>query len=246
MSGGTQSAGAQRFTARVRRRRTRKVLHIAVAAVAVAGLGVAAWLVGWSSALAVQDVRVVGVDNDLAADVADIAEVPIGVPLARVDAGEIASRVRELPEVGDVKIRRSWPRTLTIDVAPRVPLAAVPDGSRWWSVDETGVLFARSSDPPDGVPVMSAPTGESATLARVMGVEVLTGLPANVDELVDRIEVESAADVRLILDDGIVVRWGTSERGDDKAAALLALMDTVEEPPSAYDVSAPDKPAIVP
>jgi cell division protein FtsQ len=211
-----------------------------------AAAGAGAWVVGWSSVLAVQDVRITGIEDDMSAEVAEVAEVPMGVPLVRVDAVEVADRVRELPEVGDVQIKRSWPHTLTIVVEPRVAEAAVPDGNRWWSVDESGVLFGLSDEPAADVPVMTAPTEDSAVLARATGVEVLTALPSSLDDVVVSVEVESAADVRLILDDDVIVRWGTGERPDDKAAALLALIEVQEEQPSVYDVSAPDRPVVVP
>ncbi|WP_205855753.1 cell division protein FtsQ/DivIB, partial [Phytoactinopolyspora endophytica] len=183
-------------------------------------------------------------------EVVETAEVPIGVPLIQVDTDEVADRVRALPDVGDVEIRRSWPQTLTIDVQPREALAVIRDGGTWWSVDSSGVLFDRADAPADGVPELDAPTEESAELARATGVAVLTGLPSSIEELVDSVEVESAADVRLTLSDGVTVRWGTAERGEDKARVLLALMEQRQEddadPPETYDVSAPDHPAVVP
>ncbi|NDL59190.1 cell division protein FtsQ/DivIB [Phytoactinopolyspora mesophila] len=243
---GTRSVSAERFAARLRQRRKRRVGLALLALFGAAVVGAGGWLVGWSSVLAVQDVRITGVEDEKSDEVSAVAEVPIGVPLIRVDSGEVADRVRGLPEVGDVRIKRSWPSTLTIAVEPRIAEAAVPDGSRWWSVDESGTLFDRSDQPADGVPVLIAPTEDSAVLARAIGVEVLTGLPARVEEIVASVEVESAADVRLILDDDVTVRWGTADRGEDKAAALLALIEDQEEQPSGYDVSAPDRPVVVP
>lgn len=246
MSRATRSANAERFAARARRRRRRLVLVTLVGILVVGAVGSAAWLVGWSSVLAVREVSVSGADGGLAAEIEEVAEVPIGVPLIRVDTGKVADRVEELSEVGEVEIRRSWPQTLTIEVQPRVAVAAVPDGRRWWSVDEHGVLFGRVDAAPDGLPVLEAPTADSATLARSTGAAVLTGLPSSVEKLVESVRVESAADVRLLLDDDVTVLWGTAERSEDKARALLALIERQEEPPTSYDVSAPDKPAVVP
>jgi cell division protein FtsQ len=215
-------------------------------AILLAGVaGGVAWLLGWSSVLAVDDVTVRGVGEDLRTDVVEIAEVPMGVPLLRVDTDGVAARVRELPEVGDVSIRRSWPNTLTIDITPREAAAVVRDGRSWWSVDESGVLFARADKPPDGVPVLVAPTDEAATLARVTGVAVVTDLPPELDDLVESVEAESPANVRLVLNDGTIVVWGTADRSTDKTRALLTLMELhAEDPPSMYDVSAPDTPAV--
>lgn len=246
MSTATRSANAERFAARVRRRRRRMVLRTVMSLLVVAGVGALAWLVWWSSVLSVHNVTVAGAEGDLAADIEEVAEVPLGVPLMRVNTGEVADRVGELPEVGEVEIQRSWPQTLTIEVQPRTPMAAVPDGGRWWSVDEHGVLFNRADKAPKGLPVLNAPTWASARLARATGVAVMSALPASVEKLVKSVQVESAADVRLILKDDVTVLWGTADRSDDKARVLLALMKRQEEPPSSYNVSAPDRPAVVP
>ena len=65
----------------VRRRRRRRVLVV----VAVALLaGAVAWLVLFSSVLAVSSVRVVGVDGVAAEQVLATATVPTGVPRVRV------------------------------------------------------------------------------------------------------------------------------------------------------------------
>ncbi|NED93822.1 FtsQ-type POTRA domain-containing protein [Phytoactinopolyspora alkaliphila] len=245
MSTATRSAGAERFAARARRRRFRGAVRVVIALLLAVAAGGLAWLVGWSSVLSVNDVAVHGVGDDLRSDVTDIAEVPIGVPLIRVDTDGVADRVRELPDVGEVSVRRSWPNTLTIDIAAREASAAVRDGRSWWSVDETGVLFGRADTPPDGVPVLVTPTDESARLARVTGVAVVTSLPSSIDQLVESVEAESPAGVRLILTDGTTVVWGTADRAQDKTRALLALMEAHDEdPPSVYDVSAPDTPAV--
>lgn len=254
MSTATRPASAQRFAARARHRRIRGLVRLLLVLLLLVAAGGVVWLVGWSSVLSVQHMTVAGVDDEvrdgvaeeLRSDVAESAEVPIGMPLMRVDTGQVADRVRELPAVGDVEIRRSWPNTLTIEVEPREAAAAIRDGGTWWSVDHTGTLFNRSEAAPEGVPVLGAPVEESATLARSTGVAVLTGLPSSIEDMVERVEAESAADVRLTLDSGVTVVWGQAERAEEKARVLLELMDRQDEQPSAYDVSAPDTPAVVP
>ncbi|NEE03095.1 cell division protein FtsQ/DivIB [Phytoactinopolyspora halotolerans] len=251
MSTATRSASAERFAARARRRRLRGVLRSVLILLVIGAVVAGVWLVRWSSVLSVQNVSVQGVPDDVAVEVEETAEVPVGVPLIDVDTAAVAERVRALPDVGDVEVRRSWPQTLTIDVEPREALAAIRDGGTWWSVDASGVLFGRADSRPDGVPELDAPTEDAATLARETGVAVLTQLPRSVEELVDSVEARSAADVRLHLADGSTVRWGTAERPEDKARVLLALMqqrqeDDESEPPEMYDVAAPDHPAVVP
>ncbi|WP_053203073.1 cell division protein FtsQ/DivIB [Jiangella muralis] len=250
MSVASRSPSAQLFAARARRQRLRRLLGLLLALLGLAVVSGLVWLVGWSSVLSVKSVSVEGVPSSLSEDVLSRADAPMGTPLARVDTGAIADRVAELPEAASVDVRRSWPSTLTIDVTPRVPVAAVSAEGSWWNVDETGALFGASDSRPDDLPVLTAPGDDSSSdvddAVRAAGVTVLTGLPDSLYDLVDTVEARSEADIRLGLADGAEVRWGTADDIDRKADVLLALIDAQEEPPSSYDVSAPEHPAVNP
>lgn len=238
--------GAQRFAARARRRRLLRLVRAFAILFALAAAGALVWLVGWSTVLAVEEVRVEGASARLEEQVIDAAEVPLGRPLARLDTKAVAERVDALPDVGEVEVRRSWPNAVTIEVSPRVPAAAVVDGDTWWNVDKEGVMFAPSTTQPDGVPVLDAPVDDEESATRAAGVEVVTSLPTELRDLVASVEADSEADIRLTLTDGASVRWGTSTRNEDKAAVLIALIADQDEVPSVFDVSAPDHPAVRP
>ncbi|PZF80122.1 cell division protein FtsQ/DivIB [Jiangella anatolica] len=250
MSVASRSPSAQLFSARARRQRLRRLFGAMLVLLGVAAVAALVWLVGWSSVLSVKSVSVEGVPSELSDEVLSLAEAPIGAPLARVDTGAIADRVADLPEAASVEVRRSWPSTLTIDVTPREPVAAISADGSWWSVDETGALFGAADAQPDGLPVLTAPGDDSSSdvddAVRAAGVTVLTGLPTSLYDLVESVEARSEADIRLGLADGAEVRWGTADDIDRKADVLLALIEAQEEPPSAYDVTAPDHPAVDP
>lgn len=250
MSVASRSPSAQLFAARARRQRLRRLFGVLLALLVLAVVSGLVWLVGWSSVLSVKSVSVEGVPSSLTDEVLSLAEAPVGTPLARVDTDAIADRVADLPEAASVDVRRSWPTTLTIDVTPREAVAAVSADGSWWSVDDTGALFGASDSRPDGMPVLTAAGDDSSSdvddAVRAAGVTVLTGLPASLYELVDTVEARSEADVRLGLADGAEVRWGTADDIDRKAEVLLALIAAQEEPPSSYDVSAPEHPAVGP
>lgn len=239
------SATARRFTARIRRRRLIRSFAAIATLIVVGGL---IWLVAFSSVLAVQTVRVTGVDEPLAHRVEAVADVPVGDPLVQVDTSSIAERVRDIPEVGGVGVHRSWPSSLTISVTPRVAVAVVPSGSSWLRVDASGVLFGESRKRPKGLPVLEAPTRDDdrAQSARAAGATVAASLPDKLSRQIDKVTAESIADVRLELSDGPSVVWGASERNSYKADVLLALMKKRDDPPSEYDVSAPDHPTVTP
>ena len=138
---------------------------------------------------------------------------------------------------------RSWPRSVTVSVTPRVGVAAVSDGDTWLLIDESGVLFGDTPTQPADVPVVDVPVTPDAAPTRAAAVSVLTGLPAPLREQVADVSATSEADVRLELDSGATVLWGTSERNGRKAEVLLALL---AQSAGTYDVSAPEQPALRP
>lgn len=246
MSAPSRSADARVFAARARRRRLRRAMAVIALAGAVAAMSFAGWLIGWSGVLALDEVSVEGAEEALADEVRTIAAAPLGTPLVRVDTSAVAERVRGLPEVADVEVGRSWPNTLTIAVTPRIGAAAIRRGDRWWQVDESGVMFGEAAAQPESLPLLDAPADENSGAVRAAGVAVLTGLPAEVEALVEGVQAESEADIRLLLADDVVVKWGTADRIGDKAEVLLALMAAQDEAPAVYDVSAPEHPAVTP
>ena len=225
-----------------------------VVLVVLGGLG---WLVGWSDAFAVQEVRVEAgggeqADDETgdvvaADDVIEAADVAMGTPLIRLDTDGIADRVADVPEVADVVVHRSWPSAVTLEVTARTAVATVPDGEdTWWQVDADGVLFGVDTSRPEGLTVLRAELDDEAAPKRAAGVAVLGELSAEIVDRVREIHVESPADIRLELDDDIEVRWGTADDTPRKAAVLAALMAEQEDLPDVYDVSAPEAPAVDP
>ncbi len=210
-----------------KRRGVRALIAILIALVITA----LAWLVWFSPVLSVQGVRVVGATGAPANAVMSAAQVPLGVPLAQLDAAGIASRVATIPWVGTVEVRRGWPREVVLAVTPRVPVAKVAGTPK--VADATGLAF----DPP-------TPPGPLLDIdaqgpALVAAVQVLTGLPDAIRSRVRLIEARTRDDVELQLRSGAVVRWGSAERGDLKAQVLLALLPRRAR---VYDVTAPELP----
>ena len=137
--------------------------------------------IGWSTVLAVDEIRVSGVSGEEADAVMDLVAVPRGTPLARVDADAVAARVRERVSVAEASVRRTWPRALTVDVVPRTPCHRREEPSRstggrgceWGGVRERGSphrLACPSSRPPD-----RAGTSQEALLAALSVVQALPG-----------------------------------------------------------------------
>ncbi len=213
----------------VRRRRRRRVLVV----VAVALLaGAVAWLVLFSSVLAVSSVRVVGVDGVAAEQVLATATVPTGVPMVRVDTSAIQSRVTALPWLEAVEVRRGWPNEIVLAVSARVPIAVLKGTSS--VVDASGFAFEALGAAPRELPSVSA---DGVALEAAMA--VLAGLPADLAAKVESVRATTRDDVTMTLRSGAEVRWGSAEQADFKAEVLKALMKRKRD---IYDVSAPELP----
>jgi cell division protein FtsQ len=233
MSGQPRTAVRQPTAEQPVRRRARVVpVVVLLAMVGIAGV----WLVGFTGVLGVRTVTVTGLRSLPESDIRAAAAVRDGQPLARVDTGAVAARVRALPGVERVAVTRSWPSTLRIAITERHGVAVAAYDGQWWLVDPTGLRFQLLAVPPPGTPRLSvadpAP-GDPATAAALAALAALTP-PV-------RAEVQVAAaktpdSVTLTLTGKRTVLWGGAADGAAKARVLPVLL---ARPGTVYDVSTP-------
>ena len=194
----------------------------------------AVWVIGFSPLLAVDQITVKGTTTLPTDEVIAAAGVPRGTPLARVDDGAVADRIRALPRVGSVEVRRGFPHELVLVVDERIAVAVIRTDHGWVTLDAAGNEIS-------GVrkPGTRAVVATSTDVGRVTALTVLQSLPASLRAQIARITASTADDVTFTLRNGAAVRWGDVNRADRKAAVLAALM---ARPASLYDVAAPDVP----
>jgi cell division protein FtsQ len=238
------ATGAERFVARSRRRRLRRLLLTFCGILVVSAVGALVWLLGWSDVTAVDGVEVSGADGEVEQAIRSAADVPLGMPLLRVDAGAISERVQTVPDVAGAQVRRGWPRTIEIEVTVREPAATLQDRDMWWSVDREGVVFGASTARDSSLIelVADAGTDVAEVSARVAAIEILSELPADLTDQLAAVEAPSDAAIELVLTDDRRVLWGTADETVRKAEVLTVLMS---EAPDArgYNVSAPEFPS---
>ncbi|MGO4256297.1 cell division protein FtsQ/DivIB [Marmoricola sp. RAF53] len=223
----------RRFSARLRRWRP-----FLLAGLAVVLLATGIWLVFFSSAMTVRGVQVTGNTTLSATRVEAVAGAPLGKPLARADLGAIQARVEALPAVRSASVSRSWPHTVHVDVVERTPVAVVNRGSGLQAVDDQGVLFGRYASQPADLPlVRTAPDVKADALAEAA--RVVGSLRSDIAARVDFIDVQTIDRIRLRLDDGRVVSWGSAEHSAQKAEVLAVLL---QQKAQEIDVSVPGRP----
>ncbi|GAA1512937.1 cell division protein FtsQ/DivIB [Kribbella lupini] len=228
----------QRFARRQRLVRWRSWLPWAVGGTVVLLSAITVWLFYFSSALAVDGVRVTGADTVPVATVTQVADAPLGTPLAKVDLNVIAERVRGIQSVADAQVTRAWPNQLEIVVTERVPVVVVTDGKQFELVDATGKSFKTVPARPDGLPeALVVGARRDVTIRSV--VTVSAALPVALRSEVRSISATSPDSITLNLGSGVKVVWGGSDDSAQKAAVLSVLM---RRQAKVYDVSAPDLP----
>lgn len=223
------------------RRRTRRRVLLRRTAIAVGVLAVAAglvWLVAFSSVLETREVAVRGNELTTPEQVVEAAQVPLGTPLVRIPGNAIRQRVLALAPVADVKLHREWPNLLVIEVIERTLVyQRLYNGSYQW-VDATGRVFHVLDERSPGV-VAVTDSDDHRILADLA--TVVSALPIEVVDQVERIDAPTIDSIVVLLTDGRSIVWGNADRSAEKAALLPTLLAM---PGSVFDVSVPSHPAV--
>ncbi len=209
----------------------------ALLSVVVVGLGL---LLYFTPIMSARDIVVTGLGAVTQDEVVTAAAVPPGTPLLQVDTDAVAERVAAIRRVASARVQRQYPSTLRVTVVERVPVVVkdYPDGSHMF--DRDGVDFA-TAPPPPGVPYLDVENPGPNDPATKAALQVMTSLRPEVAGQVGRISAPSVAAITLSLIDGRTVVWGTTDRTEEKALKLGALLT---QPGQTYDVSSPDLPTV--
>ncbi|MEU1375719.1 FtsQ-type POTRA domain-containing protein [Streptomyces triculaminicus] len=240
--------GGSRPLGRPPRRRT-LLLWGALAVMVSAG---AWWALYGSTWLRVTHVDVSGNSVLTAGEIREVAKVPLGDPLVSVDTDTIGERLRtRLRRIGAVDVVRSWPHGIGLKVTERQPKALLERGGKFIEIDGAGVRFATVDHPLRGVPRLVMDVPDDSPSARRFGttrlegaaVHVLTSLPGSARKDTLAVRVRSYDAITVELTRGRAVIWGSSERGEEKARTLAALLRAAGGA-KRFDVSAPGAPAV--
>jgi cell division protein FtsQ len=216
-------------------------LKMLLASVLLAVVGVGLGLILYfTPAMSARNIVVTGTGAVTREEVLDAAQVRPGTPLLQINTNQVADRVAAIRRVASARVQRQYPSALRITIVERVPVAVkdFPDGPHLF--DRDGVDFA-TAPPPPGLPYIDVANPGPSDPATKAALQVLTALRPEVAGLVGRIAAPSVASITLNLNDGRVVIWGTTDRTDEKAEKLAALLT---QPGRTYDVSSPDLPTV--
>jgi cell division protein FtsQ len=209
----------------------------ALVSVVVVGLGL---LLYFTPIMAARVTVITGLNTVTQEEVVQAAAIVPGTPLLQIDTDDVAERVATIRRVASARVQREYPSTLRITVTERVPVVVkdYPDGPHLF--DKDGVDFA-SAPPPPGLPILDADNPGPSDDPTKAALQVLLSLRPEVSGQVSRIAAPSVASITLTLVDGREVIWGTTDRTEEKALKLGALLT---QPGRTYDVSSPDLPTV--
>lgn len=213
------------------------LMWTAVLAVIVVGLGL---LLYFTPIMSARSIVVTGVGAVTQEEVVAAAAVAPGTPLLQVNTDAVAERVAGIRRVASARVQRQYPSTLRITIVERVPVVVrdYPDGVHLF--DKDGVDFA-TGPPPPGIPYLETDNPGPSDPATEAALQVMTSLRPDVASQVGRVSAPSMASITLTLIDGRTVVWGTTDRTEEKALKLAALLT---QPGQVYDVSSPDLPTV--
>jgi cell division protein FtsQ len=205
----------------------------------VVGVGLALILY-FTPAMSARSIIVTGTGAVTNEEVLDAAQVRVGTPLLQINTNQVAERVAAIRRVGSARVQRQYPSALRITIVERVAVVVkdFPDGPHLFDVD--GVDFATGA-PPRGLPYIDVENPGPTDPTTKAALQVLTTLRPEVAGQVGKIAAPSLSSITLTLSDGRVVIWGSTDRAEEKAEKLAALLT---QPGHTYDVSSPDLPTV--
>jgi len=243
-------ARISRRRAEVRAARRRSRLRRSLLVLLGLALAVGAVLLERSELMAVASVEVVGLERLTEQEVAAASGIRIGTPILRVRTGRVAASVAEVPLVRTAVVSRVGTTTVRIAVEERRPVLVVRGGGRSVLVDRDGVVVLAGAEP--GLPVIElvgpppAPgraVVDDAALANAHRAWV--GLSGPLRSRVVSLIAPDVDRLELVMDSGVLVRFGRAEELAAKVRALGAVLaDTAGSEVTIIDVRVPDLPTV--
>lgn len=221
---------------RAKRRRRRWILGIG-GGVLVVVITVLVWLFLFSSVLNARAVTVEGVKLLEKQQVIEVAQVPMGEPIAVIQTGQVADRVGALSEVKNAFVTREFPNTIHIEVVERRPVFQLRDGGSFDLVDDDAHVVRSGQGRVEGLPEASAPKRDARMMRDIA--TVVDSLSPQVHDSVALVELKTVDRIEIHLASGRTVIWGSADESALKAQVLDPLL-TVDA--KIYDVSAPNHP----
>ena len=241
-------------TERLRKSSRRYLLRL-IAIIGVIVVLLAGWAVLYNSpAFTIQNVRVNGVDHLTSEEVSQLANVPSGSTLLRVDTDTIADRMSQTAWVEDVEVKKVFPDTLEINVTERdvQAIVEIPNSSgssvKQWAIAPDHMWLMPIPDPNSeaakttsaqiyedaekALHIVDVPYGTKAEIGQICNdsnvnnaLDIVTGMTTELADRVVKVSAAGPAETTLILDNGVEIAFGKAEDIRDKERVILKILE---------------------
>ena len=224
---------------------------VAALVLALVGGGLAVY---YSNLFTIENVSVTGVEHLTATDMSELASVPAGTTLLRVDAAGIRERLLKDAWVDDVSVNRVFPNTLELAVTERTITAVVDvptenaESVQPWAIASDGMWLMPIPDQNSeagkrtspkvyedaakvlhitDVPYGTSPeTGAFCTDENVNNaLDIVAGMTTSLADQVVLVKATDAESTKLTLDNGVEIAFGKAEVIREKERVCLEIME---------------------
>ncbi|HJM28102.1 MAG: FtsQ-type POTRA domain-containing protein [Acidimicrobiales bacterium] len=201
-----------------------------------------------SSLLDVDEIMVKGAESELADFVQERANIQISTPLLEVDSKGAIERIKEIPQIKDARISKSFNGTLTVTVTQRNPVVAATDGSSWLLLDDEGRVVTRMLELPYGYPVVDGfaelpRLGEWVPEQALPAIHLAMNLPSILAANVSTIHAGDAIEL-ILFGEGKILFGDTNNQSEKILAAATILEKANLDNLVHVDVRAPRNPVL--
>ena len=236
----------------------RYLVRIGAALAVVAVLLVAAVAVYFSDLFTIESVSVSGVEHLTTADMEQLAGVPEGTTLLRVDTAAIKESLLRDSWVADVAVKRAFPNTLEIVVTERTIAAVVEvpseDASTTvdWAIASDGMwlMSIPDEDSEEAAGISSQVYEDAATVLRITDVaygvdpqvgdycsddsvnnalDIVSGMTTELADEVVSVLATDTASTTLVLDSGVEIVFGEAEDIRSKERVCLEILEEYDD-----------------
>ncbi len=196
--------------------------------------------------LAVENIRVTGVDRLDAKAINSALKSQIGTPLPMVSTESIAKALRPFSLIESFSVISSPPHTLRVAITERQPICIVKVGGTNYLFDPAGIQIGKATDksPYPKLEITGVPRGSREFEAAI---DVLLALPADLLSKVATVDAKTKDEVVLRLRGaaGQRIIWGDGTQSVLKSKVLAALIKNQKKGDYVtFDVSSPTTPVV--
>lgn len=183
-----------------------------------------------------------------------VADIGLGTNIFKVNLNAAAAGVKLLPMIKDVKVSRSLPSTIIIEVAERKPLGLLPTAEGFIEVDREGVYLKKTGVGVAGIPVVTgiqASTANPGEPVQAAGLKeallVIDGLPEGAVSKLSEVHMSENGQVVMYTLEGVQCRFGMASEVAEKGRVLIQILKELQnrgEKIHYIDLSCPSSPVV--